>query len=214
MNTLLLVVALSGVGGHRHAHWRHCHARQYYYTYSCCQTGTTACNTCAPVVSGPAAAPEPAHAAPVPYAEEKMVEKPVQPKVEAPAKPKSLYERLGGEPAIKAVVDNFVMRAATDEKVNFTRKGTDKEWMATEENVAKLKKHLVDMVGSVTGGPQKYEGRSMKESHAGMKITAEEFGAIAADLKATLDEFKVPEAEQKELLDIIGSTKGDIVEAE
>ena len=116
------------------------------------------------------------------------------------ANEKSLYDRLGGEAAIKAVVDDFVGRAAGNPKVNFTRKGTNKEWAATPENVARLKMHLVDLVGMVTGGPQKYTGRSMKDSHAGMKITADEFGALAADLKATLDKFQVPAKEQMELL--------------
>ena len=42
----------------------------------------------------------------------------------APAAPTvSLYERLGGEPAITAVVDDFVNRAAGDPAVNFVRKG-------------------------------------------------------------------------------------------
>jgi hemoglobin len=135
--------------------------------------------------------------------------------VEAKARPsaeKSLYERLGGEAAIKAVVDDFVARAAGNPKVNFTRKGTPAAWDATPENVAKLKKHLVELIGMVTGGPQKYEGRNMKEAHKGMQITAEEFDALAADLKATLDKFKVPAKEQEELFKIIGSTKDDIVE--
>src|SRR5439155_23353082 len=53
---------------------------------------------------------------------------------------RSLYDRLGGENAIRAVVDDFVPRAAADEKVNFTRKGiVGHEWQATPENVAKFK---------------------------------------------------------------------------
>lgn len=128
----------------------------------------------------------------------------------APAK--SLYERLGGEAAVKAVVDDFVARAAADPKVNFTRKGTAAEWQATPENVAHLKKGLVQLIGAVTGGPQKYEGRSMKDTHRGMRISDAEFNALAADLKATLDKFKVPEKEQGELFRIIESTRKDIVE--
>jgi hemoglobin len=125
---------------------------------------------------------------------------------------KTLYERLGGEPAIKAVVDDFVARAAGDPKVNFTRKGTAAEWEASAEKVAVLKKHLVQFVSMVTGGPKKYEGRDMKAVHKGMMITDAEFNALAADLKATLDKFKVPEKEQKELLAIVGSTRDAIVE--
>lgn len=124
----------------------------------------------------------------------------------------SLYDRLGGEPAITAVVDDFVNRAAGDPAVNFTRKGTPKEWEASPENVTMLKKHLTQFVCSATGGPQVYEGKDMKTAHEGMLITAAEFGAIAADLKATLDQFGVPEQEQNELLAIVGTTQGTIVE--
>lgn len=127
-------------------------------------------------------------------------------------KEKTLYERLGGEKAIEAVVDDFVGRAAANPKVNITRKGTPMEWKATPENVAAVKKHLVMLVGMLTGGPQKYQGRDMKTAHKGMMITDAEFDAIAGDLKATLDKFNVPAKEQDELLKIVGSTRGDIVE--
>lgn len=128
-------------------------------------------------------------------------------------KPRSLYERLGGEPAITAVVADFVGRAAANPRVNFTRKGTPAEWQATPENVAHLQKMLVQMICSVTGGPQVYEGRSMKGIHAGMQITNAEFDALAGDLKATLDQFKVPAAEQDELIKIVSTTRGDVVTA-
>jgi hemoglobin len=109
------------------------------------------------------------------------------------------------------VVDELVTRAAADPKVNFTRKGADKEWKATPENIAKLKAGLVQMIGAATGGPQRYTGKSMKEAHKGMKITAAELDAMAADLKASLDKLKVPAAEQAELLKIVAGTKNDIV---
>jgi hemoglobin len=125
---------------------------------------------------------------------------------------RSLYDRLGGEPAITAVIDDFVNRAAGDPKVNFTRKGTDKEWAATPDNVAKLKKHLTQFVCMATGGPQKYEGKAMKPVHAGMKITEAEFGAIANDLVASLDKFKVPQKEKDDLIAVVLTTKADIVE--
>lgn len=124
----------------------------------------------------------------------------------------SLYERLGGEAAIKAVVEDFVGRAAGNPKVNFFRKGTDKEWKPQAADVEMLKTRLVQLIGAVTGGPQKYEGKDMKSLHAGMKITSAEFGAIAGDLKATLDKFKVPAKEQAELMKIVGGTAADIVE--
>src|SRR5262249_5684961 len=113
---------------------------------------------------------------------------------------KTLYERLGGEKAIAAVVDDFLTRGSKNPKVNVTRKGTGKEYKLTDEGVAELKKKLVDFIGEKTGGPQKYTGESMKEAHKGMKITNAEFDAAGADLKATLNKFKVPAKEQEELL--------------
>ncbi len=123
------------------------------------------------------------------------------------AQQKSLYERLGGEPAITAVVDDFTARAAADPKVNFLRGGK-----YANVDVPKLKKHLVNLVCSVTGGPQKYTGRDMKTLHKGMGISDAEFDALAGDLVASLDKFKVPAKEKDELLKIVGSTRGDIVE--
>lgn len=124
----------------------------------------------------------------------------------------SLYERLGGEAAITAVVDDFVGRAAADPAVHFTRKGTPKEWDATPENVATLKKHLTQFICSATGGPQIYEGKDLKATHEGMGISESEFGAIAADLKTSLNTFNVPQKEQDDLLTIVGTTQGSIVE--
>src|SRR5689334_3265184 len=59
---------------------------------------------------------------------------------------KTLYARLGGEPAITAVIHDFVGRAAADPKVNFTRKGHQNQWDPTPENVAMLEKRLVQFV--------------------------------------------------------------------
>ena len=125
---------------------------------------------------------------------------------------KSLYERLGGEPALTAVVDDFVARTASNPKVNFTRKGTPQEWPATPENVTKLKRRLVTFIAEATGGPKKYDGKDMKSAHAGMQITSAEFDALAADLSASLDKFKVPAKEKAELMAIAASTKGAMVE--
>ena len=52
----------------------------------------------------------------------------------------------------------------------------------------------------------------MKSSHAGMKITNAEFDALAGDLIASLKKFNVPQAEIDELVGIVATTRGDIVE--
>ena len=122
-----------------------------------------------------------------------------------------LYERLGGEPGIAAVVDDFVARSSANPAVNFTRKGTPKEWQATTENVDHLKRMLVFMICQAAGGPHKYKGRDMRSVHEGMRITDAEFDALAADLRASLDKFQVPPREQEELMAIVAGTRKDIV---
>ena len=131
----------------------------------------------------------------------------------ADASGKTLYERLGGHDAIVAVVADFVGRADNDPKVNFTRQNPphDHQWQATPGNVARLKTLLVQFIETNTGGPKNYTGRDMESSHRGMNITEAEFNALAGHLKDSLDKFKVPQREQTELINIVASTKPQIV---
>jgi hemoglobin len=135
----------------------------------------------------------------------------------------SLYERLGGETGLRAIVADFVDRAIADPRVNWERNGItsrsllglrskSETWKATQPNVEKLKLHITQFLELSTGGPTKYEGRDIKESHAGMKITNSEFDAAVGDMKATLDKTGVGVSEQKELLAILESTRPEIVE--
>lgn len=128
---------------------------------------------------------------------------------QTPAASRSLYDRLGGEAAIRKVVDDFVATAAPDPKVNFSRSGA---WKASDSAVAALKDHLVAFMAQAFGGPKKYAGRSMKEAHRGMAITQAEFDALAGHLKAAMAKNKVPAAEMAEAMAIAASTAPDIVE--
>ncbi len=115
---------------------------------------------------------------------------------------KPLFERLGGKPAITAVVDNFVGRVAADKKINARFANTD---------IPHLKAMLVEQICQATGGPCVYSGKDMRASHTGMGISEDEFNALVGDLKGALDQFKVPAPEQGELLGALGGMKGDIV---
>src|SRR6202163_2860357 len=115
---------------------------------------------------------------------------------------KTLYDRLGGQPAITAVVDDFVGNVAGDARVNRFFARTD---------IPRLKRLLVEQICAGTGGPYTYTGRDMKTAHAGMAITDAQFNALVEDLVKTLDKFKVPEKEKGELLGILGPMKPSIV---
>jgi len=114
----------------------------------------------------------------------------------------SLYERLGGKPAITAVIDDFVGNVAGDGRINKRFANAD---------IPRLKARLVDQVCEASGGPCKYTGASMRDAHTGMKITDAEFNALVEDLVKSLDKFKVPAREKNELLGALGGMKGDIV---
>ena len=115
---------------------------------------------------------------------------------------KSLYERLGGIDAIRAVVDDFVGNVAADKRINKFFASTD---------ITRLKRNLVDQICQGTGGPCVYTGRSMKEAHAGMGVRSRDFNALVGDLGKTLNKFKVPAHEQHELVAILAPMKKDIV---
>jgi hemoglobin len=118
-----------------------------------------------------------------------------------------LWSRLRGEPAVKAVVHDVVLAAAADPKVNFMRGKP----LPDAAGIAKLEQSLVEFISSATGGPLKYNGKSMADAHAGMNITNEEFDALAGHLVATLKKFKVAQKEIDELVGIVSTTKKDIV---
>jgi hemoglobin len=125
----------------------------------------------------------------------------------AQAKKTSLYESLGGKPAITAVVDEFVSRVAGDARINafFKKTASDPKMLAS------FKGKLVDQICEASGGPCKYTGKSMKAAHAGMGITAADFNALVEDLVGALDKFKVKEADKNALLGVLGPMKSDIV---
>lgn len=125
------------------------------------------------------------------------------PKTEKKEAKKSLYERLGGQPAIEAVVKDFATRTLADARVN-------KKFAKT--NADRVVKNLTDFVCKATGGPCKYTGFDMKKAHKNMGVTQGEFDALVEDLVAALDAAKVPEAEKKEILAALGPLAKDIVE--
>jgi hemoglobin len=120
----------------------------------------------------------------------------------------SLYERLGGVYSIATVIDDFIDRIMVDPRLNANPRVDEAHHRVSP---AGFKYLVTEMVCWATGGPQKYTGRSMKESHQHLMISAAEWEAFLDDLQRTLDKFKVPEAEQAEIKAIVASTRSDIV---
>lgn len=120
----------------------------------------------------------------------------------------SLYERLGGLAPISVVVSDFIDALVPDSVLN-ANPAID----AARQRVPApyLKYHVTALVCQATGGPCAYHGRDMKSSHAHLNITEHEWDRMVTIFVEILNRHGVPQAEQQELLTIVGSTKPDIV---
>jgi hemoglobin len=123
----------------------------------------------------------------------------------------TLYERLGGIYSLATVVDDFIDRVMNDPRLNANPAVNEAHHRVPP---AGFKYLVTEMVGMASGGPQKYTGRTMLDSHRDLKITPTEWDAFMDDLQQTLDKFNVPSPEQGELKAIVNSTYGDIVVVE
>ncbi|MDH3701275.1 MAG: group 1 truncated hemoglobin [Alphaproteobacteria bacterium] len=121
---------------------------------------------------------------------------------------KTLYERLGGYDAVSAVVDDFAGKLFIDPVVGARFFGMSRD---SREGFRQKNKNLVC---KVTGGPCKIISRSAATTHGGLGIKASEFDIVAQHLVDTLNKFKVPQKEHKELMAIIATLRPDIFEVE
>jgi hemoglobin len=120
----------------------------------------------------------------------------------------SLYDRLGGMHSIATVVEDLIDRIMVDPRLNANPLVDEAHHRVPP---AGFKYLVTEMVCWASGGPQKYTGKSMVDSHANLKITSQEWGAFLDDFQQTLDKFAVPAEEQAELKAIVESTRADIV---
>ena len=135
-------------------------------------------------------------------------ERKVEPKTDS--KKESLWERLGGEKNVRAIVKDFLKAAEEDKAVNFFRDGKVK---LDAKGEARMEQLFVELVSLFAGGPLEYsDKRTLLDVHKGMKITSAEFDALMADLQKTLEKHKVGKAESEELLKHFTATRTVIVE--
>jgi hemoglobin len=110
--------------------------------------------------------------------------------------PTSLYERLGGIYSIATVVDDFIDRIMVDDRLNANPRVNEAHHRVSPPGFKYL---VTEQLGEASGGPQRYTGRSMEESHPDLLITAVEWDAFIDDLNQTLDKFEVPQQERSEV---------------
>jgi hemoglobin len=118
---------------------------------------------------------------------------------------KTLYERLGGEPAVNAAVDIFYRKVLNDYRINRFFDDVD-----MEKQAAKQKAFLT----MAFGGPHSYTGEDMRKGHAHlvkMGLDDSHFDAVVEHLGATLEELNVPQELIAEVVAICETTRNDVL---
>jgi len=122
----------------------------------------------------------------------------------------TLCHRLGGSDAISAVVKSFLMKMRKDDADKLGR-----FWLHRgADGVAREEQLIVDFVQEATGCGRMYVGRSMIDAHRGMGLSAKDWDRTVGFLRTTMTEFKVSPDLQTEVVTLVGSTRGSIVECE
>ncbi len=114
----------------------------------------------------------------------------------------NLYDAIGGESALVAVVDDFYVRVLADQQLASFFAGV---------NMPKLKGRQVEFFAAALGGPDVYEGAGMREAQRGRGISQADFDKVAVHLTAALAAAGVPAQTIGQIAAAITPLAGDIV---
>ncbi|MCU1415181.1 MAG: group 1 hemoglobin [Microbacteriaceae bacterium] len=115
----------------------------------------------------------------------------------------TLYEQLGGEAGIATVVEDFYARLVADDLLAPWFEGADDD---------RIRFHLRAYLAVALGGPEGYTGRSMRQAHAGLKITGTAFATALDRLADSLRAAGAEEASVTRVVAIVGSLKPVVVQ--
>ena len=114
-----------------------------------------------------------------------------------------LYTDLGGESGVVAIVDQLLSNLADDQRINH---------FFAETNVKRFRAKLIEQFCFLSGGPCRYTGDSMKQSHAGMGVNPAAFNALVEDLIEAMEHCKVGTGAQNRLLALLAPMHADVIE--
>lgn len=118
---------------------------------------------------------------------------------------KTLYERIGGEAAVRATVIKMYDKILDDNELAPFFDSID---------VDKLRLSQSAFVTYAFGGPNHYSGKSLRSAHASavsQGLSDRHFDLVASHLKSAMQELNVPEPLIDEALTIVGSTRKDVL---
>ena len=115
---------------------------------------------------------------------------------------KTLYARIGGKDAVDAAVDIFYTKVLADPRIRHHFDGVD---------MTRQISHQKAFMTYAFGGMETYPGKNMREAHKHLKLTEDDFNAVAEHLEETLDELSVPAPLINEIMLLVGGAYDDIL---
>jgi hemoglobin len=120
----------------------------------------------------------------------------------APVLRATLYQRLGGQAGVVALVEEFVGNVGGDARIN---------GFFAKRDVRRVKAFLTEQLCQAAGGPCSYSGRDMRAAHTGLHLTNAHFDALLEDMARALDKLRVAVPERREILDGMAGLRKEIV---
>lgn len=118
----------------------------------------------------------------------------------------SIYTQIGGKDAINAAVDIFYEKILSDDRIKHFFENI---------NMVQQRAHQKAFLTYVLGGNSGYDGRTLRESHKDLVenkgLNEGHFQAVAENLTSTLEELKVPQNLIDDIMNIVKTTKDDIL---
>jgi len=114
----------------------------------------------------------------------------------------SLYERVGGEEAVKPAVALFYQRVLDDPELSGFFDGVD---------MSRLRAHQRAFVTAALGGPELFVGRSLRNAHAGLRIDNRAFDAVVDHLVCALRDLGVDDETAAEVAEQLEPMRSEIV---
>jgi hemoglobin len=114
----------------------------------------------------------------------------------------TLYQRLGGESGVEKIVDGVLYGIEHDQSIVHHFSDTD---------IPRFRRLLIEQFCELSGGPCKYTGVSMQESHTGFQITQAHFDALVNHLITAMQQQKVAIEAQNEFLAMLAPMYKDVV---
>ena len=118
---------------------------------------------------------------------------------------RTLYDDLGGQSGIDAIVSDLFVLVLADDRIAHT---------FDNSNVPRVEKLIAEQICELSDGPCTYSGMSMAKSHRGLDLNMMHFNALVDDLQRAMRQQNIPNRTQNRLLALLAPMKPDVTQPE